>query len=117
LVFVRSVGEADVLSPQLIDQCFAVHDFILSQVQPEAILTFSKHAYGQVKRRAEQVGAEEVEASGHGNASHSKCYATEIRLFGRPVKLIRIPHFTYYNPSNYPDALTWLKSKVQSTAS
>jgi hypothetical protein len=113
LIFVRSRVSGDLdQANRLAIKCWPVHEFILAQVKPKAVLSIGLAAFDFVIKLAKPLSIAEPFPSGKGKYY---CRAARIRVEGLDVNLVSVPHLgerVAYDITEYPDALEWVKTKL-----
>jgi hypothetical protein len=111
LIFVRSRDQAGLAqASQLAEKCWAVHRFLLEQVQPQAILSIGGgKVFDFIASHGRLLSPVEQYASGHGNW---KCQATRVAIGNRTYNLISLPHLSRYAVNQYPNVILWVRTKL-----
>jgi hypothetical protein len=116
LIFVRSqvvdgLGNQE-QQIQLAQQCWPVHEFILAQVRPRAILSIGKGAFEFIVNKGRLESETDNIPSGQGTLM---CRAARLRLGTLNVSLISVPHLgdrIRYDITAHPEAILWVREKL-----
>lgn len=111
LIFVRSQDQARLANAsRLAEQCWAVHRFLLEQIQPEAILSIGGgKVFDFISDHGKLASPIELYASGHGNW---QCQSAHVVIGTRTVKLVSLPHLSRYAIDSHPDVIGWAKARL-----
>ncbi|MBZ0059486.1 MULTISPECIES: uracil-DNA glycosylase family protein [unclassified Leclercia] len=112
LIFIRSRDYRGV-EYTLADECWPVHEEIISIVQPKLILVFGNSAtspYDYLRNRFNAGGADESISSGHGSWT-VRSFNTVIN--GQSVCVVGLPHLSRYSPVGKPEVIEWIKTRKQ----
>ena len=109
LIFFRSRNANDI-SFSLAEQCWPVHEAILSIVKPKLIITFGNSEISPYSFLNSVLGGEEESfPAGHGNW-RLKGFNGEIN--GHPVYVAGLPHLSRYSPIGKNHVVEWLSEKI-----
>lgn len=92
-------------------KCWPIHQFILEHLQPKAIIAFgngAKSAYAWLRQCAGE--PEESFPADHG---HWKCRTFAGAIHGPRVRVIGLPHLSWYDVRTKPEVLKWVKEQVK----
>ena len=108
-IFVRSKN-ANSLNFGLAGYCWKFHERIIEIIQPKLILCFGVSeisAYSFLKSLL-PINDPVVEIeSGHGNW---KCESFTTNLNNREIKVVGIPHMSYYDITTKPEVIQWISN-------
>lgn len=111
LIFVRSRDQARLSgASRLAEKCWAVHRFLMEQIQPQAILSIGGgKVFDFIAAHGKLVSPIELYASGHGNW---QCQSAHVDFGTCTVKLVSLPHLSRYAIDGHPDVIGWAKARL-----
>lgn len=106
LIFLQS-REASGVPACLANQCWPVHDAILSIVKPSVIVTNGNGPVSAYSHLKATLGAhhEDIQSAQHGHFALKRFHT---RHQGRPVVIAGLPHLSRYHPQRKPEVAQWL---------
>ncbi len=111
LIFIQSKDESGVSFLQDANDCWPVHEALLSIVRPRLILAYGNSKFSPYSYIHSIYGGQQCYApSGHGNWSLKGFNA---KIAGSDVFVAGIPHLSRYDPIGKQQVLNWIKNKGQ----
>ena len=96
LVFIQSKGEKEIMGQGLEDDCWPVHEALLSIVKPRLILVYGNSGFSPFVYLHSRFGGEiRYQLADHGDWN-LKAFKTTID--GRETAVVGLPHLSRYNP-------------------
>lgn len=109
IIFVRS-KDADSINFGLAGYCWKFHERILEIIQPKLILCFGTSdisAFSFLKSLLPIIGPVVEIESGHGIW---KCKTFTTNLNNQEIKVVGIPHLSYYDITTKPEVIEWISN-------
>lgn len=98
LIFIQSKGEEGIKGQRLEDDCWPVHEALLSIVEPRLILVYGNSGFSPFGYLHSRFGGEvRHQAAGHGDWN-LKAFKTTID--GRETAVVGLPHLSLYDPTS-----------------
>jgi hypothetical protein len=112
LIFVRSRGlETLEGQAQLAENCCPIHQFILEQVRPRAILSVGgEKVFRFLLSRGRAISSRDQFPSGHGDW---ECLSASAQIGPLSVSIVSVPHLSRYAIDNHPDVVRWIRTKLR----